>query len=221
MFFSSTVAVGRTLLPAVTWMEWMLHVASAVLEAYEPSLRCIFAGVARAGGASEGSKGGASLRISIDEWKAFVRGLDLIGTDLTERDANLCFSWSRMCVVDIYSDKGRVREHQLPFEGFLEALVRLSVLKALPTADEIAAAGCDDAEEYLEKIKANDEEAYQQLLRERATAWGDEPTNETFECINQLCSIIVRRMEMDSEGADNMELTSREVDNWVARRMKL
>ena len=189
----------------------------AVLEEYEPSLRCIFVGVSRAY-----EKAGTEAKmVSLDEWKGFVRGLDLIGPDLSDRDANLCFSWSRMCTVDIYSDKGRVRELQLPFEGFLEALVRVSVLKALPTAEEIERSGCDDADAYLDQLKANDEEAYQALLRDRATPWGEEPTTPTFECVSQLCSIIVRRIEMDSEGADNMELTSREVDNWIARRMKL
>ena len=102
-----------------------------------------------------------------------------MGIDLSERDVNLCFSWSRMCVVEVHHNKGKVRdrtrltshkhaphthtlmtsqvashsvwlrhtrsiqrhrlrlalcvlqvrESNLNFEGFLEALCRVSVLK--------------------------------------------------------------------------------------------
>ena len=46
-----------------------------------------------------------------------VRALDMIGADLTERDATLCFVWSRMLVVDGWTEAGHLRESDLPFEG--------------------------------------------------------------------------------------------------------
>ena len=46
----------------------------------------------------------------------------LIGGDLTERNAALCFVWSRLCVPAPYSERGEVRMVNLPFEGFLEAI---------------------------------------------------------------------------------------------------
>ena len=53
---------------------------------------------------------------------------------------------------------GRIKETHLPFEGFMEALVRLSGLKALPTDAEIQAAECTTAAEYIAKLRADDEE---------------------------------------------------------------
>lgn len=85
------------------------------LRRHEPSLRAIFSGLA----ASHEKAGAESKLISLDEWRDFLRGLTLIGTDLTERDATLCFSWSRMCVIDDRTERGAVRDINLPFEGFL------------------------------------------------------------------------------------------------------
>ena len=100
------------------------------------------------------------------DWTTFARRLNWVDTDLTERDAILAFSFSRMCVCDVSDEcarpptkgrpptayrplpaplssdmpdaaaplgssgrHGRKRDVELPFEGFLEALVRVSVLK--------------------------------------------------------------------------------------------
>ena len=34
--------------------------------------------------------------LSLEEWKAFLRGAELMAADFTERDATMCFAWSRM-----------------------------------------------------------------------------------------------------------------------------
>ena len=46
-----------------------------------------------------------------------LKALCLIGRDFTERDAVLCFAWSRMLVVDGWTEAGRLKESGLPFEG--------------------------------------------------------------------------------------------------------
>ena len=51
---------------------------------------------------------------------------------------------------------------------------RVFARQALPTDAEIEQAGAADAGIYMERLRAEDEERYQRMLRERATAWGAE-----------------------------------------------
>ena len=95
------------------------------LRIFESSLRSIFTAMCLSGGLGEKGK-----HLSLEEWKMMLRACDIITADCSERDAAMCFAWSRMCVVDeLKSDHARMRDSHLPFEGFLEALVRLSLLK--------------------------------------------------------------------------------------------
>ena len=82
---------------------------------------------------------------SIWTYDGLSQRLDLIGTDVTIRDAKLCFTWSRMMVIEGSTERGRQKEDGLPYEGFLEALCRLSVLKALPFDSEVESMGFSDA----------------------------------------------------------------------------
>ena len=45
-----------------------------------------------------------------------------------------------------------LQENNLPFEGFLEALCRLSMLKALPTDAELEETGCSDAGVFMQRL---------------------------------------------------------------------
>lgn len=101
----------------------------AVLRENERSLHNLFGAVASAGGGSSRD----SALMSLDEWKAFVHAAGLVGVDVSDRDAVLCFAWSRMTVVDVTRASGREKENSLPFEGFLEALVRLAARAPPPS----------------------------------------------------------------------------------------
>ena len=54
---------------------------------------------------------------------------------------------------------------RLPFEGFLEALCRLSILKALPTAAELAEAEEPDAGSFLINLEESDQVTYAAFLK--------------------------------------------------------
>jgi len=113
--------------------------------------------------------------MSAEGWMALVRTCRLSGEDLTECDALRCFLWSRMLSVDDpTSRRGRPKETRIPFEGFMECLVHLAALKALPSEEEIALSGCADAGEYLLTLQATDPTAHSHLLRERSRAWAAE-----------------------------------------------
>ena len=51
-------------------------------------------------------------------------------------------------------------------------MCRVSTLKALPLDEEIAAAECADAGEFMQKLRETDTAAWEGLVKERALPWG-------------------------------------------------
>ena len=188
----------------------------AVLKKHESSLRNIFSAVCTTGGRGEKER-----HMSLDEWKGLLRGIELIDVDVSERDAAMCFAWSRMCVADETTIPGRMRDSHLPFEGFLEALVRTSAMKALPTDEEIQQAECADAAAFFTKLRAEEEDRYQVIINTRGNKWGEPPTQPIARCVAHLLSIIVRRVEKDSGspgGNANMDITWAEAQQWCKKQ---
>ena len=63
-----------------------------------------------------------------------------------------------MVVIDSHSERGYIRETCFPFEGFLECLVRIATLKALPSEAELSDGrtgvdGAIDAGSYLLSLR--------------------------------------------------------------------
>lgn len=183
--------------------------ATKELSKRDTALRRIYRGL------NKGQRGKEANLLSLDEWKAFIMGLEFIGPDLTSRDAALCFVFSRVAVVDARTDKGQLKEVSLPYEGFLECICRLAVLKALPTRADIEAAGLKDAGQFLMEKRRQDPQGYNQFLEERATRWGEEPKQPVHKCVEHLICLIIREIEDRSKGVDNFDLTQEEVDDWV------
>ena len=179
----------------------------------EAQLKMIFEGL------NKGQRGKEAQLLCLEEWKGFVVGLDFLGPDLTKRDAALCFVFSRCCVVDARNEKGQLKEINLPFEGFLECICRLAVLKALPTHAEIEAAGCSDAGAYQIKLKHESPHGYRRFLEERATRWGEEPKQPVAVCVEHLLTVIIRQIEDVTRGNDDLQLTQGEVDQWIKERI--
>jgi hypothetical protein len=101
-----------------------------VLKRHEENLRLIFEVICE-------KRGPAKRLLTYESWAKFVKRLDLINADLSERDVAFAFTWSRMVVAQPYSAVGSIKNQHVPFEGWLEALCRLSALKALPTDLEL------------------------------------------------------------------------------------
>ena len=186
----------------------------------EPLLRLLFEQLSSLG--SDLRTGAASL-VSLEEWEALMKALDFVGKDLSQRDVVQTFLWSRMVVVNGRTERGFLKESCLPFEGFMEALCRTSVLKALPTDDEVGASGCGTVGEYMEMIKAEDEARYEEMLITRATPWGVEQTLQpTGRCVAQLLDLIAHTMARDidlevSEG-ERPVLTAKQVARWFSEQ---
>lgn len=94
----------------------------------------------------------------------------------------------------------RITRPSRRLRAVLEALCRAAVLKALPTREEIDAAGCADAATFLEELRARSESDYTKFITERAVAWGTMPTQPEADSIDGLLAIIVRKVHKETNG---------------------
>ena len=92
------------------------------------------------------------------------------------------------------------------FEGFLEALCRLSGLKALPTDEEITKAGCSHAGSYMAKLRIEDEETYEKIMEERSTPWSERftPPQPMARLVEHTICMIIYKIEAETSGSDNL-----------------
>ena len=87
-----------------------------------------------------------------------------------------------MHTINEHAPKSRIRMTHLHFVDWLEALCRLSQLKAMPTDDEIASdPHSHDACTYLLRLAVRDPAAYSALLDERSASWGRLQTAQPME----------------------------------------
>ena len=100
----------------------------------------------------------------------------------------------------------------LSFEDFLDALCRCSVCKAWPTSDEIEAAGTGNAGAHLQQMKRETPEAYAELLKARAGAWGHEPLQHSTACIEHLCCFLIVACRTGHKGWDKLRMSFRSVE---------
>jgi len=164
----------------------------AALRRNEPLLRHAF-GFLLAHGKKEGTQlpglYGHPPVISLETWMSGLAALELIGDDLSSRDALRCFGWSRMAVTDYMSQQGNWKDSVLPFEGFMEACCRMAALKALPSTVQIQKSGADNAGEHLAKLRDGDGPAYSAFLCAQRHAWGTEVPSEFEVCVERTLSI--------------------------------
>lgn len=167
-----------------------------------------------------------------------VRECRLLNVDVSEREAILTYAWSRPAVIDSQSVGGRQKEARLPFEGFLEALCRLSILKALPSDEDIQTAGEADAGSFLLNLEERDTASFNSFLSDPSThaEWGEEPRGKACEAVSRrvthLLHLIIRVIEGRGSqaagggdgggggGGGNMELSAAEMSKWTAKNMK-
>lgn len=121
------------------------------------------------------------------------------------------------------SDYG-MKDDCLPFEGMLEALCRLSAIKALPTDEEIAEKGCSDAGQYVLLMDTDDDlrQEYDEMLRERAVGWGGKPAQPLETCVDMTLSIILRKLKhqvhkgtKQYEKKMQTDLTAEEMEKYI------
>ena len=175
-----------------------------------------------------GGATGAGALVSGTVWRDFLRAARLLGTDCSEREAMLCFLWSRMVVIDDQSVVGSLKAANLPLEGFLEALCRVARLKALPTEVEVLAAGCTDAGELMLQLWDAPDSHREWFESARYYQWGEDALHDPqteqqlpmAKRVEQLLMIIIRVVESESQtggGLGDAKLTQREAAKWVKK----
>ena len=156
-----------------------------------------------------------------------LKALELIREDVSVRDAKLCFSLSRMAVIDGRTAKGKLKETNLPFEGFMEALCRLSVVKALPTDEELARLQCPDAGVFMQRLLSSDFDDQTMdefdpnvFFAERGADWGETPRQPMHRCLSHTIACIIRAVEAESRGEDDLQITRKEAQLWAKDHLK-
>merc|ERR1712087_553700 len=111
------------------------------------------------------SKKGALL--SLEEWMRLMHEAELHDPNFGRREAAFCFVWSQMFVTD--EIKRREKMMNLTFEGFIEALARITCFKALPTSMEVVGRNCGSIAEFMSQLIG--EGAYEQWCSNHAPEW--------------------------------------------------
>ena len=117
----------------------------------------------------------------------------------------------------------------MPFEGFLEAIIRLSTTLPIPTDRMLADAGYVHAGPYLSQLAELNEIRFAALTKEQACEWGGTP-NETLcgsmpRRMAHFVDMITRRIKpKPQEGLEDASvgiLTRSEFRNWALKAMGL
>jgi hypothetical protein len=171
------------------------------------------------------------LACAQDEWHDFLNDFALIDEQLTEREATRCFVGCRLRVVNEGSKHGRKRLLQLSYEDFLEALVRIATLKALPTDidvhDGVVLGGgserhqCADGGELLLHLMSQGPVVYASFLRSHEPPAHGPPLQPTHRALHHLCCYLIRALPHENISSDVRALGAKVSLGLVSKFKKL
>jgi len=151
-----------------------------------------------------------SRLLSFQEYLEMLRELNLIDFEFTSREATLAFVWSRMVVIDEENPKTKVKRFNFRIEDMFESFVRIAMMKALPTDDEIETFGCRDAGEMLLTLGESDDDLAE-WVQEHPSVWGQAPRQPVPRMLHHLIMLIIRTIKKAVRGSDDSKLTRKEV----------
>ena len=140
-----------------------------------------------------------SRRMSVGEWISMLRHIGLLDMGLVNvTQGFLAFTWSRIRTCVDYSDEEEMRLRHLQFEDFMEALLRLASVMALPTDEEVTESGTTSVAEFLLSLRASTPVDYKAFVAKRTlrfvgtnTPVHTKPHEGIERCFNSLMSLIV------------------------------
>jgi hypothetical protein len=167
--------------------------------------------------------------MSVGEWMCVCDHLGLFATEqITPTQARLIFMWSRHRAVDDYSDESEIRLRHMFFEDFMEGMLRVATMMALPNDDDLSAMRCKDAGEYLLAMQETSPNEFKNFVKTRRQDWDKPPRQAVGRCFQHLMDYTVRLIERsvgskrqvdkkrDSMQADGT-VDDREVTKFIAR----
>lgn len=97
-----------------------------------------------------------------------------------------------------HSHTQEMRLRQLSFEDFLEAIVRLAYVCALPTLDEVHETGAADGGDFLLALATGAEGTFRQFIARRTGSWLEQPRQRIHRCLSMLMALVARLVEANA-----------------------
>ena len=170
----------------------------------------------------------SSSMMSIREWMAMINHLGFFQSgQLSFYEAKLLFIWSRIRTAKDNSKSSLTRMRNLYFEDFMEAIIRLSMLVALPTNEDLGELEMSDAGEYLLSLAHDSPSLYRSFLRDRKGSFLGPPRQHIWLCTDHLLKYLKRLLGVNvgprpTGQARKMstELSDRHVTNFARQRTR-
>ena len=195
-----------------------------VLTEHMESLKIIFAFSADSEADHKAGREKFRSVLSVYEWIELLRDLQLLDSNFTVRDATVIFVLSRMRVINEQGKNAVLKIENLSLEDFYEALIRIAMIKALPTDDEIAEAGCLDAGDFIWRLRDSKEE--DDWLRDYYDIHGCDMAKPALRqpphrSLHHLLILMMRTIEQigagDAPSKTDLKVTKKEMTKFVGR----
>lgn len=174
-----------------------------VLRQHEAFLRTLFASYAQLGnhGMNDLSKMASTQLMSVGEWLEMLSNLGLLEGHLgffSVLTSMQAFAMSRIRSSKDYSNAQEIRLRQCFFEDFLEALVRLAYVIALPTFEELEESAAADAGDFLAALHAGAGNKFRQFVARRTGDWFGHPRQRVHRCLESFISLMTRMVQANA-----------------------
>ena len=144
-----------------------------------------------------------ATKMAFEEFLAFLDDMHWV-EEISPRRIGLIFAWSRMLTIDEYRD--RAKNVQINFEDFLEAIVRIASVKALPTPADMQRFECENNaglflkkavdDEFTDEFGVNYERWIEQTeAKQCASGATGGPMGPIWERLRSLMQVIVFKVQ--------------------------
>jgi hypothetical protein len=191
-----------------------LEAPTMVLESHRQSLFALYNAYAQVSHGMQDRLKDDSL-MSIGEWLTFVRHVGLVESgQVTELAAKQIFLWSRIRTAKDLSGASEAKLRHITPTDFLEALVRLSLVVALPTDLELEEANAADAGEFLLAMQTHSPIEYQSFLSTHRPRHQDHDGSDyaahalqpSERCLEHLIKLIVRTVQTNTSHSASKDI---------------